>query len=660
MHVAQGLTVLAGGYAPIGRALHGVYATGLRAAIARLARHDAVHSIYGCGSFFEGSCLYGHSDVDLVLVLKPSTTRAEGRHGEIARTYERVRRCFPFLGRWDEKAASLIFLDEVATGFPVLESFRVRMKQGRLVRLYGDAFPVDLGTAPLTLAEIAAECSALLRTGMLAGGSLAWSALFWKRLLGKLRTLAESAARPAVAAAIDAESRRRFGTLSDRQLFFRRAHPRALCTELVRATAALSAALREGAPTVALRFTTPTPPADVAPSPRLAQDVRDLLRAAGCTEEPLRFLAPIPIGLTPQLFYFPPDAPIPFVDLVREPYDGLRRLLAAMRKTGAPGHALLVRGHGTLFIATKHETYTDLVALDPNVHANLYAWVAGDSTCTIPHALVEELRAEARQRGAALAALYRRHEDWVPKAGGPGVYREDDLDTINNALAMLRSMAAAADPPTLFTTAEDLLADLACRHPEARAFLSVLRDDLRFHRGEVAERPAAPNLYRCLHQFMAQVLTGAPRLELDDHERGLQITVGIITRNRAEDLREALASLEGLRRRPDEVVVVDNGSTDHTRAVIESFADRLPVRYVLEPEPSIPRARNAVIAHARHEVIAFTDDDCAVGRDWLTAVERGFMRARNVGIVGGWVLHWSAPEPSTVDTYFGFFHHNKP
>jgi len=188
----------------------------------------------------------------------------------------------------------------------------------------------------------------------------------------------------------------------------------------------------------------------------------------------------------------------------------------------------------------------------------------------------------------------------------------------------------------------------------------VLLEEFRYHRGEIAERPAAPNLFRCLHQFMFQVATGTAPLALADHEQGLGITVGIITRNRAADLRAALASLEGLRRRPDEVVVVDNGSTDGTRTVIESFADRLPIRYVLVPEPSIPRARNAVIEHARHEVIAFTDDDCAVGREWLTAVERGFMRARNVGIVGGWVLHWPAPEPSTVDTYFGFFHHNKP
>jgi hypothetical protein len=473
-----------------------------------------------------------------------------------------------------------------------------------------------------------------------------------------LQTLAESAKVPAVATAIAAESRRFFGTLPDRRLFFRRVNPKACCGSLLRLTALLSAAMPRD-DTIVLSFTATTDGTD-AEDPALVRRIQTLLRAARLDDRAVRLLGSVPVGLTPQLFYFPLDTPIPFVEITHDPYEGVRHLLAAMRRLGAAGDAVLVRAQGLLFIVSRRTSYTDLVPLDPQVHANLYAWVDGRAECSMPRALWDEQRAEAAERFRALAAMFRRHEDWVPKTASPGVYREDDLDTLNNVLGMLRSLAAVSEPPTYLTRAADVIAYFARRHPETAAFLTVLLEEVRYHRGEIAERPAAPNLFRCLHQFTSQVFTGTTPLVLDDHERGLGITVGIITRNRAADLREALASLEGLRRRPDEVVVVDNGSTDDTRAVIESFADRLPVRYVLVPEPSIPRARNAVIEHARHEVIAFTDDDCAVGREWLTAVERGFMRARNVGIVGGWVLHWPAPEPSTVDTYFGFFHHNKP
>jgi hypothetical protein len=256
--------------------------------------------------------------------------------------------------------------------------------------------------------------------------------------------------------------------------------------------------------------------------------------------------------------------------------------------------------------------------------------------------------------------MYERGEDWVPKTSLPAVYREDDRETIENAFAMLRSLAGAGEPAAYLVTSEAVVEHYSRRYPEAAPFLATLLADLRFHTGDTAERPAMPNLYRCLHQFMRQALTESPSMTLDDPRRGLGITVGIITRNRAADLEEALQSLTGLSRRPEEVVVVDNGSTDASRAVIESFADRLPIRFAFLGEPSIPGARNLVLATATREVVAFTDDDCAVDPGWLTAVERGFMRAANVGIVGGCVLHWPAPEPSTVDTYFGLFHHNKP
>jgi hypothetical protein len=248
----------------------------------------------------------------------------------------------------------------------------------------------------------------------------------------------------------------------------------------------------------------------------------------------------------------------------------------------------------------------------------------------------------------------------VPKTSLPAVYREDDRETIENAFAMLRSLAGAGEPAAYLVTSEEVVAYYARRYPEAATFLATLLTDLRFHTGAAAERPAMPNLYRCLHQFMRQALTESASVTLDDPRKGLDITVGIITRNRAADLGEALQSLTRLTRPPDEVVVVDNGSTDATRAVIESFTDRLPIRYVFLGEPSIPGARNLVLATATSEIVAFTDDDCAVDPGWLTAVERGFMRAANVGIVGGYVHHWPAPEPSTVDTYFGLFHHGKP
>ena len=118
-------------------------------------------------------------------------------------------------------------------------------------------------------------------------------------------------------------------------------------------------------------------------------------------------------------------------------------------------------------------------------------------------------------------------------------------------------------------------------------------------------------------------------------ERRLSISVAIITLNRAESLKDTLTSLTRQRRQPDEVVVVDNGSTDHTREVVLSFRDRPNVKYVYEAARGIPHARNAGILNATGDIVACLDDDCIADEHWLKKLEIPFVRDPNIGVVGG-------------------------
>lgn len=122
----------------------------------------------------------------------------------------------------------------------------------------------------------------------------------------------------------------------------------------------------------------------------------------------------------------------------------------------------------------------------------------------------------------------------------------------------------------------------------------------------------------------------------------LSISVIIVTLNRAEYLKDALASLTKQIRPPDEVIVVDNGSTDNTKEVILSFGDRLPIKYVYEGKKGIPHARNAGIKSATNDIIAFTDDDCVAHENWLKYIENTFIRDPNIGAVGGEVSYLKA------------------
>jgi glucosyl-dolichyl phosphate glucuronosyltransferase len=71
-----------------------------------------------------------------------------------------------------------------------------------------------------------------------------------------------------------------------------------------------------------------------------------------------------------------------------------------------------------------------------------------------------------------------------------------------------------------------------------------------------------------------------------------------------------------------ELVIVDNNSTDGTKAVIENYREneQLSVQYVFEPRQGKSFALNAGVQAARGEVLAFTDDDVILNEHWLSSI----------------------------------------
>jgi glycosyltransferase involved in cell wall biosynthesis len=80
---------------------------------------------------------------------------------------------------------------------------------------------------------------------------------------------------------------------------------------------------------------------------------------------------------------------------------------------------------------------------------------------------------------------------------------------------------------------------------------------------------------------------------------------------------EFLDSIEAQTRAPDEVVIVDGGSTDGTLDVLR---ERKWVTVLEEPGANIARGRNLAVAKAAHDVIAVSDADCVVSPDWLERI----------------------------------------
>ncbi|GAA3398743.1 glycosyltransferase family 2 protein [Cryptosporangium minutisporangium] len=121
------------------------------------------------------------------------------------------------------------------------------------------------------------------------------------------------------------------------------------------------------------------------------------------------------------------------------------------------------------------------------------------------------------------------------------------------------------------------------------------------------------------------------------------VTVVICTREHPDELRACLASLTEQEYRGFDVLVVDNAPTSaRTRGVVDEFADRLAIRYTVEPRPGLSRARNRALAELQDEpgehVVAWTDDDVRADAHWVAEIARAFVENPAAAGVSGAVV----------------------
>ena len=109
-------------------------------------------------------------------------------------------------------------------------------------------------------------------------------------------------------------------------------------------------------------------------------------------------------------------------------------------------------------------------------------------------------------------------------------------------------------------------------------------------------------------------------------------TVVVCTRDRPEDLQRCL---EAFMRLPDdgqEYLVIDNcPASDATMELVKNYPK---VRYIREDVPGSSTARNRALREAKHEFVAFTDDDAAPDPNWLRSLLQNFSDPRVMCVTG--------------------------
>src|SRR5262249_10792717 len=119
---------------------------------------------------------------------------------------------------------------------------------------------------------------------------------------------------------------------------------------------------------------------------------------------------------------------------------------------------------------------------------------------------------------------------------------------------------------------------------------------------------------------LADSLPSAPR-----------VSVVVCTYNGGSTLEQCLRSLLDLRYPDYEIIVVDDGSTDNTRAILGRFPE---VRVIHQANQGLSAARNVGLYAATGSIVAYTDSDCFAHPDWLTHLIHQLERS-GASAVGG-------------------------
>jgi hypothetical protein len=240
-------------------------------------------------------------------------------------------------------------------------------------------------------------------------------------------------------------------------------------------------------------------------------------------------------------------------------------------------------------------------------------------------------------------ALEHRAASLLAPFGNGAAFRLSVLDFLVLFWEAVRAAWLVAQPKELTievpVTSEQVVDALSELTPEAaQALRRIHQEYVKELRGESSQAVRYMHWAGLYASKLEQALLspGRSAVELPAAARTeLTMSVLIITRNRAAQLDRALASLVEQERRPDQVVVVDNASSDDTPAVALSYSDRLDVTLVHEENVGIPHARNAGLRHCTGDIVASMDDDCRAHPRWLAELEVPFLKDANIGAVGG-------------------------
>lgn len=136
------------------------------------------------------------------------------------------------------------------------------------------------------------------------------------------------------------------------------------------------------------------------------------------------------------------------------------------------------------------------------------------------------------------------------------------------------------------------------------------------------------------------------------------ISIGIITKDRALQLKRLLLSLSVQSQKPHEVLIVDSSSGKQTARIVKKFEKFFPIVFIRQGNFGRGVARNAILSQASKDIIAFIDDDEEAANIWVEETIYSHNYFRNDVAIQGRIISrpeqslWALVEQFRMDRWF--------
>jgi peptidoglycan-N-acetylglucosamine deacetylase len=120
-------------------------------------------------------------------------------------------------------------------------------------------------------------------------------------------------------------------------------------------------------------------------------------------------------------------------------------------------------------------------------------------------------------------------------------------------------------------------------------------------------------------------------------KKKIKITVLIPAHNEEKMIAACVNSCLNQTRRADQIIVINDGSTDATEQILERFGEKIEVITATTATGNKSRAQELSIPHVKGDLIVATDGDTMLDRDFIRLVEKDFLDDPELKVVAGYV-----------------------